>query len=324
MQWMMKICAVAWHGGYNIDPDAKMWCMLPLIMLGAYVWLTIQGGFSAPPKKPPPRYSYDNSDSLSGSGGMLLMGAVLAFGVGIINMPMNWAILLMCVSSLGTIGLMMLHMLYSDPSARRFTSLTWVFGFFALWVLSSVMGSVSLLTFIIVWVVLGALGGNTVTFALNKAAHHDYHTAGHAWRSSDVTKEHVQRSRRARMTSSVVSQYGRVPQDTFDLFNQHVRRVTGPIASALPVLANNDVRKITIVEVLTVTLRDWRENDNLQGLQPVDVDDIRSFVEAAITFAGDLQTRESVTIYKCCLRALLLDWLDNWNVDGSSGPPRRR
>src|SRR5277367_6941624 len=66
MQWMMKICAVAWHGGYNIDPDAKMWCMLPLIMLGAYVWLTIQGGFSATPKKPPPRYSYDNSDSLSG------------------------------------------------------------------------------------------------------------------------------------------------------------------------------------------------------------------------------------------------------------------
>jgi hypothetical protein len=329
MQWMMQACAVAWHGGNNIDPDAKMWSFLPLLLLGLYGWMTYNGGFGAYDKKeeePKSRYSYryDAPDSSSSLGTIIVFALFLFAYVGTVNMPMNFAILLICLSSLGMLAMGMLQMLYEDRWARRYASLTWLFGYFALWIMSSIFSTVSLLIFIVNWVILGALGGNTVTFALKKAAHEEYHTAGHAWRASDVTKEQVQRSRRARMTSSVVSQYGRVPQDTFDLLVQQVRRVTGPVASALPILSSNDVRNITIVEVLTVTLRDWRENDNLQGLQATDVEDLRSFVEAAASLAGDLQTPESIAIYKTSLRALLLDWLNNWNVDGCSGPPLRR
>jgi hypothetical protein len=125
------------------------------------------------------------------------------------------------------------------------------------------------------------------------------------------------------MTSSVVSQYGRIPQDTFDLLNQHVRRVTGPIASSIPLGASDEARNITIREILDVTLRDWRENDNLKGLQPVDIDDIRSFVEAAIAITGSGSDPVTLAAYKISLRALMLDWLDNWNVEGQSGPPLR-
>jgi hypothetical protein len=125
------------------------------------------------------------------------------------------------------------------------------------------------------------------------------------------------------MTSAVVSQYGRIPQDTFDLLNQHVRRVTGPIAASIPLSASEEARNITIREILDVTFRDWRENDNLKGLQPVDTDDLRSFVEAALAVSGSESDAVTLAVYKISLRALMLDWLDNWNVEEHSGPPIR-
>jgi len=321
-QWLMQVGGAYWEEGHLADPDAKLWLMVPTIMLCVYGYFVRNGGFNPEPRVSAQRNYYEGAGS--SSVGLLIVflvsGAILA---GTISVPATWTICISVLCGLGLICLALLYLIYNAPLARTYTVLTWFIGYIALWVISATVSHVSIWMFAGVWVVLGALGGNTVSIAIRKAFTIERENAGHVWRQKNVEPETIKQSRRARMTSAVVSQYGRIPQDTFDLLNQHVRRVTGPIAASIPLSASEEARNITIREILDVTLRDWRENDNLKGLQPVDTDDLRSFVEAALAVSGSESDAVTLAVYKISLRALMLDWLDNWNVEEHSGPPIR-
>lgn len=320
-QWFMQLGGAYWEDGHLIDPDVKLWLMVPASMLCIYCFFVRNGGFIFEPRVSPMR----DAENAPSTNLTLLVVTLISLAILIGTFPVSaaWTISTSVLCGLGLIFLAFLHLVYSAPLARTYAVLTWLLGYLTLWVVSSTVSHVSIYIFVAVWVVLGALGGNTVCVSIRNRFRFDRENAGHVWRQKDIEPATIKQSRRARMTSSVVSQYGRIPQDTFDLLNQHVRRVTGPIASSIPLGASEEARNITIREILDVTLRDWRENDNLKGLQPVDIDDIRSFVEAAIAITGSGSDPVTLAAYKISLRALMLDWLDNWNVEGQSGPPLR-
>jgi hypothetical protein len=300
-QWLMQWAGAYWEDGHLVDPDVKLWLMVPAAMIFVYGYFLRIGGFSSDksdmPNKPEISRVRSFDDGSSSTVSLLIVLFIgLLIAAGCWSVSAIWTIAVGSLTGLGVISLALLYFVYP-------------------WVLSANVSHVSIWMFALVWIILGALGGNTVCVAIRRTSVIERESSGHVWRQKNVQPESIKQSRRARMTSAVVSQYGRIPQDTFDLLNQHVRRVTGPIAAS--------ARNITIREILDVTLRDWRENDNLKGLQPVDIDDLRSFIESSLAVAGPENDPVSLAIYKICLRSLLLDWLDNWNVDEHSGPPLR-
>jgi hypothetical protein len=327
-QWLMQWAGAYWEDGHLVDPDVKLWLMVPAVMLFIYAYVVRRGGFNSGDSDKLNKSetskirSYDDGSSSTVSLLIvLLIGLLIA--AGFTSVSAVWTIAIGSLTGVGTISLALLYFVYPVPLARTYAVSTWLLGYVTLWVLSATVSHLSIWMFAVVWIVLGALGGNTISIANRRASLIERENSGHVWRQRNVEPERIKQSRRARMTSSVVSQYGRIPQDTFDLLIQHVRRVTGPIAASIPLSASELARNITIREILDVTLRDWRENDNLKGLQPVDVDDLRSFIEASLAVSGPENDPVSLAIYKICLRSLLLDWLDNWNVEGHSGPPFR-
>lgn len=124
-------------------------------------------------------------------------------------------------------------------------------------------------------------------------------------------------------------QFGRVPAETVLLLTQHVRHARGPILAAAPA-APQSVRDFTVAAVLDRTLEDWWRNGNAHGLTDKDIDDLKSFVALAAALASgasgaalSLQSPEGQAVYRAALRALLDDWLANWNANGQDGPPVR-
>jgi hypothetical protein len=327
-QWLMQWAGAYWEDGHLVDPDVKLWLMVPAAMIFVYGYFLRIGGFSSDksdmPNKPEISRVRSFDDGSSSTVSLLIVLFIgLLIAAGCWSVSAIWTIAVGSLTGLGVISLALLYFVYPSALARTYTVSTWLLGYVALWVLSANVSHVSIWMFALVWIILGALGGNTVCVAIRRTSVIERESSGHVWRQKNVQPESIKQSRRARMTSAVVSQYGRIPQDTFDLLNQHVRRVTGPIAASIPLSASELARNITIREILDVTLRDWRENDNLKGLQPVDIDDLRSFIESSLAVAGPENDPVSLAIYKICLRSLLLDWLDNWNVDEHSGPPLR-
>lgn len=117
--------------------------------------------------------------------------------------------------------------------------------------------------------------------------------------------------------------YGRIPRNTVDLFERTIRQVRDEVVTALPGGAGSELKAYTLEAVLDTVLRDWRINDNTTGLLPQDIADLRSFVELACSLAGNDLGGRGLPVYQATLKGLLDDWLDNWNSDGQSGPPRR-
>ena len=132
---------------------------------------------------------------------------------------------------------------------------------------------------------------------------------------------------RAARTSGERSAFGRVPIDTVKLLSSHIRDVSGPILSYLPLGITRSMRDWTIKQTLETVLRDWRENENLDELSKEDIADLGSFAELAYELAvgKSLEALSPVedAVFKAILSALLNDWLANWNADGVDGPPRR-
>lgn len=134
------------------------------------------------------------------------------------------------------------------------------------------------------------------------------------------------RAPRAARTSGQRSLYGRVPQDTVLLFTSHIKDVSGPIMSYLPLSITKQMRDWTIKQTLDVIFRDWRENENLEKLSQEDVSDLGSFAEFSYQLAvgrsiEDLGPMEDA-VYRASLKALLEHWLKYWNADGVDGPPK--
>lgn len=132
---------------------------------------------------------------------------------------------------------------------------------------------------------------------------------------------------RAARTSGKASPYGRIPIDTYQLLQSHIRDVSGPILSYLPLGITKAMRDWTIKKTLDVVLRDWRDNENLDKLEADDISDLGSFAEFSYELAVGRTLQElgpiENAIYKAALNALLEDWLNNWNAGGKSGPPVR-
>ncbi len=137
-----------------------------------------------------------------------------------------------------------------------------------------------------------------------------------------------QRLSRAARTTGVRSAYGRIPQDTVLLLSSHVKDVSGPVLSYLPLGITRQMRDWTIKKTLDVVFRDWRDNENLETLTREDVSDLGSFAE----FAYDLAVGRSLeelgpienAVYRASLSAMLEHWLKYWNDDGVDGPPKIR
>ena len=135
-----------------------------------------------------------------------------------------------------------------------------------------------------------------------------------------------QRLSRAARTSGTRSAYGRIPQDTVLLLTSHVKNVSGPVMSYLPLGITRQMRDWTIKQTLDVVFRDWRENENLEILTSEDVSDLGSFAE----FSYDLAVGKSLdelgpiqnAVYRASITALLEHWLKSWNANGVAGPPR--
>ena len=115
--------------------------------------------------------------------------------------------------------------------------------------------------------------------------------------------------------------FGRVPPKTVDLFQAAVKQIKGEVLQSLPSSASEAVKAFTMEVVLEVVLRDWRENENQDGLEPSDVRDLASFVAMASSLAGSDLNGQGLPVYQATLRGLLEDWLYNWNAPGDPGPP---
>ncbi|MBX9568156.1 MAG: hypothetical protein K2X77_04635 [Candidatus Obscuribacterales bacterium] len=135
-----------------------------------------------------------------------------------------------------------------------------------------------------------------------------------------------QRLSRAARTSGVRSAYGRIPQDTVVLLTSHIKDVSGPVMSYLPLGITRVMRDWTIKMTLDVVFRDWCDNENLEILSREDVSDLGSFAE----FSYDLAVGRSLeelgpvenAVYRASLTALLEHWLKHWNANGVNGPPK--
>ena len=123
------------------------------------------------------------------------------------------------------------------------------------------------------------------------------------------------------MSSTQTGRYGRIPPDTVALFERTVRAVRDEVVTALPPHANSNVQADTLELVLSIVLRDWRENNNTTGLLASDVTDLRNFVTLAVSLSGADLNGQGRPVYSAVLRGLLEDWLANWNAPGDPGAP---
>jgi hypothetical protein len=119
----------------------------------------------------------------------------------------------------------------------------------------------------------------------------------------------------------MITKYGRIPPETLELFQKTVNQVKGEVLMSLPSNASAEVRAYTIETILEVVFRDWRENENTDGLEPADVRDLSSFVAMAVALAGSDLNGLGCPVYQATLKGLLEDWLYNWNAPGDPGPP---
>jgi hypothetical protein len=117
--------------------------------------------------------------------------------------------------------------------------------------------------------------------------------------------------------------YGRVTPETVTLIRDLAGKVRNEVVSAMPGSPSQKVEAMVLETVLAVVLRDWRENNNVDGLNPTDIVDLRSFIALAQSAAGNDPYGRGLGIFEAALKGLLEDWLENWNAPSHPGPPVR-
>lgn len=118
------------------------------------------------------------------------------------------------------------------------------------------------------------------------------------------------------------AKFGRIPTDTYSFLEQAVTSIKNEVVIALPDSASDELRAFTLEKILDTVFKDWQQhgNDKLSG---EDLNDLRSFVQAAAALAGPQLNAQNKPIYKAILQGLLDDWLFNWNAK-QPGPPNQR
>ena len=192
----------------------------------------------------------------------------------------------------------------------------WVLAYFVVNIIAQVTATtsgMSLVTYVLLWLGVGAALALLVNAAgKTKLA---VGAAGALGAGAYVA---------SRQGSAVLktSGYGRIPPSSVILLTQHVRTANDAVAQ-LPANAPAAIRKIAVGVVLDHVIRDWWKNENREGLTPTDVADLGAFVQlawSAARGAGSLPEAEAVT--RAVLTALMDDWFNSWNADGSEGAPR--
>lgn len=302
--------------GLLVDPQSKASLFFPLVIFS--LLMTI-GPLIKQMTVPSPGSSFD-----------LKAVGILILIMSLITLAFPWsstAVAFTVTFGVTTaVAYLLLHFFSSFPSVKWATIAIWFFAFIAIWMIG-VSAPISLPTFIVVWAAIG-FGGGLLLYSIAKSRNATDATNADRARTQ-ATNAHIQAQgiaqtrRRAARTSGIVSRYGRIPQDTVDLLSNHIRRITGPIAAALPIGTSVSRRNHTVFVLLEAVVSDWRENDNFDLMTPDDIDDFQSFIEAASFLSGPEESVVSAAIYKATLRAFAQDWLANWNATDNSGPPER-
>lgn len=115
--------------------------------------------------------------------------------------------------------------------------------------------------------------------------------------------------------------FGRIPQDTIELFERTVQDVKTKVIPALPSNADSAIRAYTMGKILEMIFRNWREKKNKNGMAEEDLRDLASFVQMSAALAGSQINSQGRPVFEATLRGLLDDWLENWNAAGAKGPP---
>lgn len=170
-----------------------------------------------------------------------------------------------------------------------------------------------LVTYLIIWLVIGALGA--LVLQARPKVQAAVGAAGAIGAGAYVS---------TRDNNQVLksSGFGRIPPASVILLTQHVR-TANDAANQLPQNAPASVRKIAVAVVLDHIVRDWWENENREGLTPADMNDMSVFVQYAwAQCRGVNSLPEAEAVFKAVLTALLDDWFNSWNADGVEGAPR--
>jgi hypothetical protein len=275
---------------------------------------------------------YSSGSSGSSAQTIVLIAIVGLMAICLISVGADFASFLIASSATSTISYFLAHFFDKRPSVRAAIVGVWFVGYVILWTIGG-SRAISLPVFISFWVVFGGLAGyflSDMIRAENIADKRNADKSDERPKSNDPQPKNKgpagaavhDINYRRRHTSAKYSEFGRLPQDTSNILAHLVRRTTGPISSALPVDACLDMTNDTVSIVLDCLILDWRVNNNLNGVDDTDVQDIRTFITFACTFAGPAYNGVDRAAYKAVLKSLMSDWLTNWNSDGVSGPPQ--
>ena len=217
----------------------------------------------------------------------------------------------------------------------------WMMGYLTTWCFGW-MHPISLPAFVAGWLVVGGLIGYNVAIAIH--AQNIADAKREARRKNALSKRTIvgggsdfsdagysaaatggkDFKYRQRHTSGIYSEFGRLPKDTVNVLAHLTRSTNGPIVSSLPVTAQAHMYADTVRIVLDHLILDWRQNNNLRGLDASDIEDIRTFVVCASSFINLDYDKVNRATYRTILKYLMVDWLNNWNSNDTSGPPPRR
>ena len=251
----------------------------------------------------------------------VLAGLALVFPI-----PSQIVALTCTLACIGLVSYLVMCSFSSSRIVRLCAVGIWCFAYMAIWMIGA-HAPIGLPLFIVLWTAIG-FGGGMLLHAVAKSSLAKEETAIKRYEQTNMNARTFNEGlahtrRRAGRTSGTVSRYGRIPQDTVDLFTNHVRRITGPVVAALPIGASMQRRNRTVSILLAVLISDWRKNDNFDMMSAEDIDDFQSFIEMAASVSGTEDSPVNFAIYTACLNALAKDWLDNWNATENSGPPDR-
>jgi len=302
--------------GALVDPQSKSSIALPVIIFSLLLLIKpLIKQMTAPTKG-----SKFDLTALS-----ILMLLISLFAMAL-PMPSSAAALTVAIVFTIVVAYLLLQFFSASRLIRLSTIAIWCFAYMGVWMVG-VSAPLSLPIFIVSWTGIG-FGGGLLLYSIAKSTNTAaVSTAERAKKQETDARSQAQgvaqTRRRAARTSGIASRYGRIPQDTFDLLANHIRRITGPIAAALPIGASVSRRNQTVFILLDTVVSDWRENDNFDLMTPDDIDDFQSFIEAASFVSGAEENAISAAIYEATLKALAQDWLANWNATDNSGPPER-
>ena len=299
-----------------VDPQSKSSIFIPMVIFSL---LIIVGPIVKQMTSPSSGSSFD----LKALGVILL---VLSCATLAIPFSSPTVALIVTFACTGLGAYFLLNFFSTLPSIRLATVAIWCVAYMAIWMIGA-SAPLSLPIFIALWAAIG-FGGGLLLYSIARSKNADAlnnadRERTQATNSRTQAEGVAQTRRRAARTSGTTSRYGRIPQDTVDLLSNHIRRITGPIAAALPIGTSVSRRNQTVFILLNALVSDWRENDNFDLMTPDDIDDFQSFIEAASFLSGAEENAISAAIYEATLNALAQDWLTNWNATNNSGPPER-